>query len=260
MIQIANTVCAHQGYPDILLQSWKAWGIKVRPEVDEDDVDAIKRDETASPRVRSDSVTKHASYEGSDEQDASYTNVTFVVNFLAAVGLMLHHFMMCAVFAGHMAHILTYDDWAGYSFSLNTILFCVLLQHLLHQLWGSLPVTCTIMIGVVEVFFQWFIVSAIGESGTTITTISVLSLLMSHWLMMPLAVFSGFSSTHCPILTLCWWSGGVCYFGDILGRWTLDSNMFYACLHFTWRSCMSYVPISFAHVLVHVQSHPSSTS
>lgn len=190
------SLCAHQGYPDILLQSWKTWNIKVRPEEDEDEVINQMEDMASkAPRVRADSVTKHASYEGSDKQDEGNTNVTFVVNFLAAVGLMLHHFMMCAVFAGHMAHILTYDDWAGYSFSLNTILFCVLLQHLLHQLWGSLPVTCTIMIGVVEVFFQWFIVSAIGESGTTITTISVLSLLLSHWLMMPLAVFSGFSST-----------------------------------------------------------------
>jgi hypothetical protein len=93
-----------------------------------------------------------------------------------------------------MAHILAYDDWVGFNFSLNTILFCVLVQHLLHQLWGSLPITCTIMLAIVEVFFQWFIISSIGEAGTTVTTISVLSLMLSHWLMMPLAAYSGFSS------------------------------------------------------------------
>jgi hypothetical protein len=46
---------------------------------------------------------------------------------------MLHHFMMCTFFAGSMAHVLVFEDMVGYRFSLNTILFMVLLQHLLHQ-------------------------------------------------------------------------------------------------------------------------------
>jgi hypothetical protein len=46
---------------------------------------------------------------------------------------MLHHFMMCTFFAGSMSHVLVFEDHNAYRFSLNTILFLVLLQHLLHQ-------------------------------------------------------------------------------------------------------------------------------
>eukprot|EP00967_Tisochrysis_lutea_P031540 scaffold37189_cov31-Tisochrysis_lutea.AAC.7 len=140
--------------------------------------------------------------------------------------------MMCAFFAGSMSHVLVFEDFVAYRFSLNTILLLVLLQHLLNQVRNArvacasqgrlvaarrprcelhprlsqtlvktcCPCTCPQLfrsasgvvvlafIGIVELFFQWFVISNLGEAGTSLVAISVLSLAMSHWLMMPLAV------------------------------------------------------------------------
>jgi hypothetical protein len=146
------------GFPEILMQCWTAFGVPIRI--------------TTKP------VTP-------------VTTKEFIVNYLGAVGLMLHHFMMVTIFAGSMSHVLNYGDYVSYQFNMNMILFLVLIQHLLHQLCGFFGLAATLLIGIVEFIFQWYVISAIGEAPTTITAVAVFSLALSHWLMAPLFIFLG---------------------------------------------------------------------
>jgi hypothetical protein len=146
------------GFPEILMQCWTAFNVSIR-------------------------VT--------NKQTTPQSTFAFITNYLGAVGLMLHHFMMVTIFAGSMTHVLSYGDSVSYNFNMNMILFLVLFQHLLHQLLGSFGLAATLLIGTIEFFFQWYIVSALGEAPTTITAVAVFSLALSHWLMTPLFIFNG---------------------------------------------------------------------
>jgi hypothetical protein len=146
------------GFPEILIQAWKAFGVNIRA--------------TDDP-----------------VEDRSWP--FFICNFMGAVGLMLHHFMMIAVFAGSMAHVLNFGDPVAYRFNLNVILFFVLSQHFLHQIFGHHQTASAVLIAIVEVFFQWYVVSGLSEAPTTLITVSAFSLALSHWLMAPLFVIHG---------------------------------------------------------------------
>jgi hypothetical protein len=98
---------------------------------------------------------------------------------------------MVSVFAGSMVHVLNYGDVVSYGFNMNMVLFLVLVQHLIHQLWDGISLIATLLSGIVEVIFQWYIISAMGEGPTTLANVAVLSLALSHWLMAPLFILLG---------------------------------------------------------------------
>ena len=70
----------------------------------------------------------------------------------------------------------------------NVILFLVLFQHLIYQFYNVAGPFTVIFAGIVEVFFQSFVFANLGEASTTLTAVSIFSLALSHWLMMPLAI------------------------------------------------------------------------
>ena len=190
------------GNPEILKQCWIVWDIPLTedtPTPTEGPSATASRAKPAMSTNRRRTLLRAASVlirkpsmEVKKRKGASVISVDQVVSYLAAVGLMLHHFMMCTVFAGNMAHVLTFDedDIASFSFTLQMILFLVLAQHVVHQLFsnGIFPFSDQlglILLIVIEVSFQWYCYSNLRSSPTTLTTVAVFSLALSHVLMAP---------------------------------------------------------------------------
>ena len=116
-----------------------------------------------------------------------------LVNMCGGVGLMLHHTSMCIIFAASSLHLheeldnpLTYDKGVSLlvarRFGLGLILVFVLLQHFVAQVVPFFPVRITLLL-IIEVFFQWFSILNMYDVATTIDTIGILGLVVSHYLM-----------------------------------------------------------------------------
>ena len=132
-------------------------------------------------------------YSGNEDLDiegSKNLRITFYVcQFLAAVGLMLHHFTMVVVFlAGFLAAgTYTSTDQGTYTAGLRGVLFLVLLQHVVSQLAPN-GIIRTAFLLPIEVVFQWYSFANIGETGSNLLSCSIFNLAMSHWFMTPIIV------------------------------------------------------------------------
>ena len=77
-----------------------------------------------------------------------------------------------------------FTEELAYQMGLISILFLVLLQHLVAQIVPSALVKGLILL-VIELFFQWFAISSISDAGSSLGTVGTLGLMVSHFLMTP---------------------------------------------------------------------------
>ena len=110
-------------------------------------------------------------------------SVEFMIHTSAGCGLMLHHFSLIVIFIVSSLH-LHFTDLPAFKFGISVPLFLVLIQHIVAQTVPT-AVARGIVLAVVEVFFQWFTISAMSENGSTIGTVCSLGLCASHFFMGP---------------------------------------------------------------------------
>jgi hypothetical protein len=119
-------------------------------------------------------------------------SIGFVVHFSSGCGLMLHHFSLTMIFCAHCMHLLFTDGIIFYNVLIG-ILILVLSQHLVGQVVTFVPLRA-LMLVVVEIIFQWFSISVMGDGGSSIGTVGTFGLMVSHMMMAPEVPFELFSS------------------------------------------------------------------
>ena len=65
---------------------------------------------------------------------------------------------------------------------IGLVLVFVLVQHIIFQIVRYVPLR-TVLLLIIEIFFQWFAISAISEVETTVDCVGVLGLMLSHYMM-----------------------------------------------------------------------------
>ena len=115
------------------------------------------------------------------------------VTVCGGIGLMLHHTSMCMIFAASTLHLheelqnpLAYEKGVALliarRFGMGLILVFVLLQHFVAQVVSFVPLRVALL-AIIEVFFQWFSIKNMYDVATTVDTVGILGLLVSHYLM-----------------------------------------------------------------------------
>jgi hypothetical protein len=107
----------------------------------------------------------------------------FFVHFSSGCGLMLHHFSLVMIYCGSSLHLM-FTEELMFQMGLISILFLVLLQHLVAQIVPAALFKGLILL-VIEVFFQWFAINSISDAGSSLGTVGTLGLMVSHFLMAP---------------------------------------------------------------------------
>ena len=65
---------------------------------------------------------------------------------------------------------------------IGLVLVFVLVQHIIFQIVRYVPLR-TVLLLIIEIFFQWFAISAISEVETTVDCVGILGLMLSHYMM-----------------------------------------------------------------------------
>ena len=105
----------------------------------------------------------------------------FFIHFFAGCGLMLHHISLIIIFCASSLHLLFTEDYA-FAQGLSGVIFLVLVQHVLSQVVMNALIQAALLV-VVEIYFQWFAISAMSESGSSLGCVGTLGLMASHYFM-----------------------------------------------------------------------------
>ena len=175
------------GHPEMMLQSFNASALvhtelKEEPEEDDHRKSVLRR---RSFNARSAVVHSHQMV-WSKMSWMEFTET--ILQRMSAVGVCLHHMSMVCVYLGYSLHILYTPDRMLFT-GVRVVIFLVLVQHLISQLFGTGKVGLALLI-TTEYFFQHFTISYMGEAGSLLLTTSCFKLLMSHWFMMPIMVWA----------------------------------------------------------------------
>lgn len=114
-------------------------------------------------------------------------------NLIAGIGLLLHHSSLAMIYCASSLHlheelVHPYSIEKGIqalrarAFGLGIILVFVLVQHLVAQVVPGAFIR-SLVLAVVEIFFQWFTISNLTEVATTLDCVGILGLMVSHYLM-----------------------------------------------------------------------------
>ena len=103
------------------------------------------------------------------------------------------------MFVGASMHLFFTNDLT-FSFILPMSLFLVLIQHTISQIVPIGWLKAALLL-VVEVFFQWFTISAMSEAGALIGVVPVVGLQCSHLMMAPLVPYSMYLKATQPAET-----------------------------------------------------------
>ena len=97
------------------------------------------------------------------------------------VGLLLHHSTMSFIFATGSLHLF-YTDRSLEVFGVWSMLFFVLSQHFVSQVVPQPTMLRNALLLLIEIFFQWFVLSSLSHVGSTMLCVGLLCLAISHWL------------------------------------------------------------------------------
>jgi len=148
-------------------------------------------------------ATKLARSASADENIRNETNLHLmhrmqftpasICSLIAGTGLLLHHTSMIIVFCASSLHI--YDEAPHpqilfkrvqaltlRKMGIGLVLVFVLVQHIIFQIVRYVPLR-TVLLLIIEIFFQWFAISAISEVETTVDCVGILGLMLSHYMM-----------------------------------------------------------------------------
>merc|ERR1712070_382229 len=132
-------------------------------------------------------ATKLARSASADENIRNETNLHLmhrmqftpasICSLIAGTGLLLHHTSMIIVFCASSLHI--YDE------ALHPLIFFKRVQALTLRKMGIGLVLVFVLVQhiIIEIFFQWFAISAISEVETTVDCVGILGLMLSHYMM-----------------------------------------------------------------------------
>jgi len=104
-------------------------------------------------------------------------------------------FSQALLYVGASLHLF-FTNELTFAFIMMMPLFLVLIQHTISQI---VPIGWlkAVLLLVVEVFFQWFAISAISEATVVISVVPVLGLQCSHFMMAPMVPYNMYvKATH----------------------------------------------------------------
>lgn len=164
----------------------------------EEDIDYLEKNLMGGPGEKTMHWHEDLHHHGVNlsELDLGRRDFKCCTTFTAASGALLHHFSLIIIFVMDLYHLSfhhTPQAAMEYKYGLTTILFLVLIQHLISSITVE-PLTQLGLLVTVEVIFQIAVIGLLGHVRITFVTVATFCLMLSHWLM---AVFY-LSLIPCP--------------------------------------------------------------